>query len=105
MRESGETELLSSHGVPLGLLPGQSYSSGSLTMRPGDLLVLYTDGYTEASNAEEEEFGLDRLVAAAREARGMPVAEAQAHIDAAVSAFVGTEPFADDRTLVLLRRV
>jgi sigma-B regulation protein RsbU (phosphoserine phosphatase) len=104
VRASGETELLTSHGIPLGLFPGRTYSSGSLTMRPGDLLVLYTDGWTEAANADDEEFGVDRLMAAARSALGQPVHEVELRLDAAVSEFVGAQPFADDRTLVLLRR-
>jgi serine phosphatase RsbU (regulator of sigma subunit) len=104
VRASGETELLKAHGMPLGLFPGRVYSSGSLTLRSGDLLVLYTDGLTEAANAKDEEFGLERLVAVGLASRGEPVLEVERAIEAAISEFVGPTPYADDRTLVLLRR-
>ncbi len=47
-------------------------------MGPGDLLALYTDGVTEAANAEDEEFGTDRLVATLRELRPKPLPELEA---------------------------
>ncbi len=105
VRAAGGTELLKSHGMPLGLFPGRNYSSGSLTLGPGDLLVLYTDGLTEAENGDGVEFGLERLVGAARGASGATVREAERRIDGAIAEFVGSTPYADDRTLVLLKRL
>ena len=73
-------------------------------MGPGDLLALYTDGVTEAANAEDEEFGTDRLVAALKDLRPKPLPELERELAATLLAFTGGTPFGDDRTLVLLRR-
>ena len=69
LRAGGGHELLPAQGPPLGLFPGQTYGSGSLTLEPGDLLLLYTDGITEAANPDDDEFGLDRLIALAAASR------------------------------------
>ena len=103
-KASGEHELLHAHGMPLGLFPGRSYSSGSLTLGTGDLLVLYTDGVTEAANAADVEFGIERLIKVATTCREMPLRDVETAIDAALAEFVAGTPYADDRTLVLLRR-
>lgn len=105
VRARGDVERLGPHGPPLGLFPGKSYGSGSFTMRTDDLLVLYTDGVTEAANAEDEEFGLERLTEVCVEARRRNVPEIEEEIRARLDGFVGGTPFADDRTLVLLKRV
>lgn len=104
LRADGRHELLGAQGPPLGLFPGTAYSSDARTLAPGDLLVLYTDGVTEAANPEEDEFGLDRLVALVREAAARPVAEVEAAICEGLAAFAAGVPFHDDRTVVVLRR-
>ena len=103
LRADGTHELLGAQGPPLGLFPGMSYASDARTLAPGDLLVLYTDGVTEAANPEEEEFGLDRLVAIVREAASRPVADVEAAIGEGLAAFAAGVPFHDDRTIVVLR--
>ena len=59
---------------------------------------------TEAANPDDEEFGLDRLVALAREAASRPLEEVEETIGKGLAAFASGVPFADDRTVVLLRR-
>ncbi|MEO6323747.1 MAG: SpoIIE family protein phosphatase [Thermoanaerobaculia bacterium] len=102
--ESGEHQLLHAHGMPLGLFPGKSYSSGTLTLGPGDILVLYTDGVTEAANADDDEFGIERLIEVARSCRTLPLQDVETAVNAALAEFVAGTPYHDDRTLVLLRR-
>ena len=104
IRADGTVEMLGAHGPPLGLFPGKTYAAGALTMRPGDLLALYTDGVTEAVNGADEEFGTDRLVGALVAARTKPLPDLEAELAATLLAFTGGTPFGDDRTLVLLRR-
>ena len=104
VRAGGEVERLGPTGVPLGALPSVSYRGASVEMATGDTLVLYTDGITEAANADEEELGIDRLAALCSERRGEPVAELARAIGEAVAAFAGGRPRGDDQTLVLLRR-
>ena len=104
VRAGGATELLGATGVPLGLMPESAYREQEIELGPGDLLVLYSDGFVEPVNAAEEEFGLARLSAALVAGREQPLAELSHGVETAVRAFVGGEPDADDRTLVLLRR-
>ncbi len=104
VRADSASERLTAHGPPLGLFPGKVYGSGSLTLGAGDLLVLYTDGITEASNPEDVEFGTDRLLEVVRESRAKPVGQIEVDVLAALAQFVKGVPYADDRTLVLLRR-
>jgi phosphoserine phosphatase RsbU/P len=98
------TELLSTCGVPIGLLEGARYRKEEIDLAPGDLLVLYSDGITEAENPDEEEFGLARLTAVCQELRTAPLGELAAGLTDALDQFANGIPFADDRTLVLLRR-
>ena len=104
LRAAGGHELLPAQGTPLGLFPGRSYGSAALTLAPGDLLVLYTDGVTEAANPDDEEFGLDRLVALVRSVASRPLDGVEAAIGEGLAAFAAGVPFHDDRTIVLLRR-
>ena len=73
-------------------------------LEPGDALMLYTDGVTEATNPEGAEYGKERLAEALRAGQGIPVAEAAARLEADLTAFVAGVPFGDDRTLLILRR-
>jgi phosphoserine phosphatase RsbU/P len=104
VRAGGEVETLGPTGVPLGLLPGMSYGAATVQLEPGDTLVLYTDGITEAADDDDEELGLERLVALCREHRlDAPSALADA-IERAVADFVGSRPPGDDCTLLIARR-
>jgi sigma-B regulation protein RsbU (phosphoserine phosphatase) len=81
-----------------------SFSPGSVTLRPGDVLVLYTDGVVEVMNPSGEMFGLDRLEEAVRAPHG---ASARARVEAvleATRAFAGRDGYDDDFTLVIVGR-
>ena len=104
VRRDGGVDRLGPTGVPLGVLPGVTYRGGSVTLEPGDSLVLYTDGITEATNAAEEELGLERLVEVCREHRAAGAEDLASAIESAVEAFSGGVPATDDRTLLVLRR-
>ena len=105
LRAGGEVEELKAGGVPLGLLPAARFQSRAVTMEPGDLLCIYSDGITEASNPEDEEFGMDGLIGLLRAQRDRPLAELIEAIPRAVGEFSQGLPQGDDQTLVLLRRV
>ncbi len=100
----GEIDHLTSAGPPIGLLPSADYEERTVQIAPGDLLVLYTDGITEAANPDGDEFGTERLGAVCAGHRELPLEELAGEIEAALVEFAAGEPFADDRTLVLLRR-
>ena len=55
VRAGGGTELLMPTGMPLGLMPEATYTSSEITLDPGESIVMYTDGITEAANPEQEE--------------------------------------------------
>jgi serine phosphatase RsbU (regulator of sigma subunit) len=104
LRAGGGVELLEATGIPLGLLDQGDYSMRSLELGPGDLIVLYTDGITEAANPAGEEYGIGRLCDACRTGAGLPLSEVALAIEKDLERFAEGCPYADDRTLILLRR-
>ena len=104
-RKSGGVEQLKATGVPMGMFPNASWKEETITLSPGDLLCVYTDGVTEALNAAEEEFGIDRLERLLlRDAASAPDELCREVFDE-VSAFAAGVPQYDDQTLMLVRRV
>ncbi len=104
LRGSGEMEHLNSTGVPVGMFPDASWREVSVTLEPGDLLCVYTDGLTEAVDAAEEEFGLGRLSTLIGKGRGLPLKELCDRVFAEVADFAADMPQYDDQTLLLVRR-
>lgn len=105
VRRDGAVERLSSTGVPLGLLPLAGYECAEFTLAGGDTLVTYTDGITEAANPEGEEYGTERLEALCRDRRELDLEALAVALGEDLERFVAGVPFADDRTLVMIRRV
>ncbi len=105
VRKNGAIEELPSHGLPLALFPGRPYGSGRLVLEPDDFLCLYTDGVTEASNPAAEEFGLDRLKRFLVTQIGRDPADVDTALALALEEHAAGEPFGDDRTLLMLRRL
>lgn len=95
-------ELGDALGLPLAVEASCHFPENSLTLSPGDTLLLYTDGITEAVNERDEMYGLDRLLSCIRE----DVPNAQHIIDCVVHklmAFTQNLPQQDDQTLLALR--
>ena len=90
---------------PIGLLPDAEFSTRTETLRPGDTLVLYTDGVTEAFNAAKEQFGLERLKTVVAAQASTPVEELQANVIKSVDDFARGANQADDITLLILRYI
>jgi len=90
-------------GTVIGLFDFSEYDTGETKVSPGDLLVVFSDGLTEAVNTAGDEFGDDRLAAVLETVRGRSAAEALAAVLKAVTEFVGTEPARDDLTVMVLR--
>ncbi len=101
LRSDGTTETLRGGGAVLGVLPDWSYQSYTAQLQSGDILLLSTDGITEAENAQLEEFGDERLLQVARTRNGSAL-EVQRAIMQQVTAFCGGN-FRDDATLLVLR--
>jgi sigma-B regulation protein RsbU (phosphoserine phosphatase) len=90
-------------GTVVGLLEDARYEQGSVRLRPGDVLVAFTDGISEAMNLEDEEWGEDRLIESIRECRSSTAQELLDCIFGAATRFAGAAPQHDDMTLVVIR--
>ena len=90
-------------GMAVGVMPGLPYDEDVVTLAPGDTMFLYTDGITEAMNAEQEEFTESRLEAALAAGHDLPVDSVLANVTTAVVNFVGEAEQSDDITCVVLR--
>ena len=106
---TGESQarLLQTAGIGLGLDAGEKFNrtlvEGELQMSPGDTLVLYTDGFTEAMNRDTEEFGEERFFELLQRHKHSTASELVNHIFNAVKEFAGDHPQHDDMTLVVLK--
>jgi sigma-B regulation protein RsbU (phosphoserine phosphatase) len=103
LRASGAVERLCSGGPPLGILVDPDYQEGTSSLAPGDLLVVFTDGVTEAADASEMEFGEERLTGVVRGAAALPTREVCQRILDAVAAFEAGGDQYDDITVVAAR--
>jgi sigma-B regulation protein RsbU (phosphoserine phosphatase) len=103
VRADGTLNSLDVGGPVLGLLPGASYQWARLSLAPGDIVLVCSDGVTEARNPAGDEYGLDRLSALLASAHGGDPDDLVALVLASVNEFAGTEPQGDDVTLMALR--
>lgn len=94
---------LSTGGSVLGLLPGTTFEQGEVTLQPGDVLAIYSDGISEALSTNEAEFGADGVVACVRALRTRPAAEILRALEQSLFEFASGRPFADDRTALILK--
>jgi serine phosphatase RsbU (regulator of sigma subunit) len=104
IRAGGDIEQLGPTGTPIGLVPKAVYTEETRQLDPGDLLVLYTDGFVEAENPEGDEYGIERMEKVFVEVRDLPLQEGARRLEDDVRDFARGVPFHDDRTLVILRR-
>jgi sigma-B regulation protein RsbU (phosphoserine phosphatase) len=103
---AGQEELtaLERTGLPLGLFEFTDFEARGARLDPGDFLVLYTDGVTEALDAQGREFGDERLRRVLLEVRAEAAEDMAAGLEAALSAFAGAAAPSDDITYVILKR-
>jgi phosphoserine phosphatase RsbU/P len=102
-RASGQIERLDVGGLPFGILPDVKYDSATVTLAPGDWLVIFTDGLVEAENARQEDYGEARLLSAIAAGASVQPAEMLKRLMAEVDLFVGNTPQHDDVTCMLLK--
>jgi serine phosphatase RsbU (regulator of sigma subunit) len=101
---AGTLEQLGSGGLPLGIMPDLDYREGRARLRPGDVLVAYSDGVTEQTNPQGEEFGTVRLQEAVAQNLDRSAAGIRDKIEDALSKFAQGTPPVDDITLVIVKR-
>ncbi len=100
---NAEPHYLDGRDIALGIVPEVNIVPKVLTLEHGDLLVMYTDGVTEAFNTDEDWFGEERLVAFVRKNRELPVKDILSGLVAKIRNFAGSAPQSDDLTLVIIR--
>lgn len=104
-RANGQVEEVMSRGMVLGIFDDMVYDEDETVLSPGDALVLYTDGITEAMNAGGEMFTKLRLKSAIASASPRSARQISAEITKSVKAFIGNTPQADDLTIVVVTRL
>lgn len=103
VRADGRVDQLATTGLVLGVSSDWTYTTGTAAFHPGDRLICYTDGMTEARSDADEEFGEDRLAQMAAGSRDHPVETLADALIAAVTAWT-SGPAQDDATLIVVAR-
>jgi sigma-B regulation protein RsbU (phosphoserine phosphatase) len=100
---SGEIETIRAEGFPLGMFPEAEYEEFSLSTRPGDSIIFFSDGIVDAQNPEGEMFGDELLMQVIRDNQHRSAQELAETILSAVTRFQGDTDRFDDETVVVLR--
>ena len=103
LSDGQEAQRLEIGGPVLGVLPDFPYQQATVALNPGDLLLIFSDGFSEAMNRRLEEFGEDQLIRLAAQNRGDSAVELIEKISQAVVAHTGDEPQTDDMTIMAVR--
>jgi sigma-B regulation protein RsbU (phosphoserine phosphatase) len=103
-RACGAVEKLFAGGLPVGLFDQLKANVKNAALRPGDLLLFYTDGVTEAEDTEKHEFGEKRLIEVLGRTKGATPTETIAQVEGAVHDFSSGQPQFDDITCVAIVR-
>jgi serine phosphatase RsbU (regulator of sigma subunit) len=102
-RGSGDVMMLAARGIALGIMPDMQFEEKEIALRPGDILVLFTDGVTEAVNRQNEMFGPERLSRLVVENKNLSAQELIKKIEQSVLAFGEGQPQFDDLTLLAVK--
>lgn len=104
-RQNGKIERLESCGLCLGMFPSSTYKINKLTLNPGDMVLLFTDGITESRNKKNEEFTEERLMQLISENSNLSSQELLDKIYEEVKKFTEGTDQMDDMTQVIIKRV
>jgi serine phosphatase RsbU (regulator of sigma subunit) len=99
----GELQWLDPTGAAIGLLEDGPYQAETVDLATDDVLLLYTDGVSEATNADREEFGAERLAGLVRGSSRRPAGEIVRNVREAVEQFGAGRPLADDTTILIAK--
>jgi sigma-B regulation protein RsbU (phosphoserine phosphatase) len=102
-KKTGDIHLLEADGIALGVLEDIELEEKEVVLEEGDVVVLYTDGVTEAVNVQDEEFGEERLVQFISEHHTLSASDLIHSIQDVVMTFAGEAPQYDDLTLMILK--
>jgi len=99
-----KTRELMAGGIVLGMMADMTFETASVLLNPGDRIVMFTDGITEAMNVQEDEYCEDRLKKIIQKFTDLSAQKLMEKIESDVETFSGEAPQADDITLVVLKR-
>src|SRR5215467_2689905 len=102
-RVNGQIEHLDVGGLPFGIQPEVLYPAGSVTLTPGDWLIIFTDGLVEAINSRDEEYGETRVLIALEAGMALEPKDVLKRLMTQLDLFVGNTPQHDDVTCMLLK--
>jgi serine phosphatase RsbU (regulator of sigma subunit) len=105
VHSGGTMEQLAAGGLPLGIMPNADFREGHTQLHPGDVLVIYSDGVSEATNPAGEEFGPTRLYEVVARNLDASAGGIRDRIESALTKFCQGTPAADDITLVICKRL
>jgi sigma-B regulation protein RsbU (phosphoserine phosphatase) len=105
LRRQGGIERLTATSVPMALLPGTSFPEGTFELAVGDVLLLYTDGVTDAVDQQGEEYGMDRLIEMLEQRGEADLDELIGDMFRSIDEFASGQAQHDDITMLALRRV
>jgi sigma-B regulation protein RsbU (phosphoserine phosphatase) len=103
--DKNELTELTRTGMALGIVEGARYDQHSVQLNAGDFILLYTDGVTDALNAEGHEFGMESLRRVVLDHRNAPAAELVKALDQALSSFSGASAPFDDITILVAKHL
>lgn len=103
-RDGTSRQLPDRGGLPLGPFPNRRYEAGHAELEPGDILVLFSDGVTEAMSPTHELFGVEGLRAALVGAARLSLEDVKLQVLASLDRHTAGAPVGDDTTILLLRR-
>jgi len=103
LRRGAVSEIFTEGSFPVGLIPEAKYAAVRVTLEPGDTLVLFSDGVTEAADPEEQMYGVPRLSEAVAGQHDAPLDQLQKKVVDSVETFARGASQADDITLLLIR--
>jgi sigma-B regulation protein RsbU (phosphoserine phosphatase) len=101
---NGEMTLLKNTGMPLGLYDDQNWQQRNIQLDPGDMVIMYTDGVTDAQNPLNELYGMERFSKTIQANRKCPPAELENLVLEDIDRFLDGAPQPDDMAMVILRR-
>jgi len=104
VKAQGGVEKLTRTGIALGATDQPHIEQRVIRLQPGDTLLLYTDGLTEAFSPEGELFGDERLAAALQNIQAKTADEVLSHVEQCLNEFISSNPLGDDLTMLALRR-
>jgi predicted ATPase/serine phosphatase RsbU (regulator of sigma subunit)/tRNA A-37 threonylcarbamoyl transferase component Bud32 len=104
MNQGIQKARLKAGGIPLGMMEDFSFEHDSISVTPGDTIIMYSDGIPEAMNEQEDFFGEDQLAALLAKHHSLTVTVLMEKILEEVKSFTGTTPQSDDMTIVVVRR-